>query len=151
MKVLSRWRLTWAPGTAQAKILLDFGDLMDDELHWKLGRNIEVVPLAAAPAPFIRPAGNNSYSLDFTVYKSTGTDAGARTANMDELALVDDLRKMPLRVQIATEAGLVTTHYWQFLSAAVRELEVWRNIDSSSPRQGRRYSVIAVKLSRINA
>lgn len=151
MKILSRWKLTWDPGTGGAKVLLDFGDLIDEELHWKLGRHVEVVPLAAAAAPFIRPAGNNSYNLDFTVYKTEETDSAARTDIMDELRTVDDLAKKPLRLQIATEAGVVTNRYWQFSSAAIREMEVWRVTESSKPRFAQRFSIVAVTLNRVNS
>ena len=148
MKVLSRWQLTFDPDGESPKVLIAFGDLLDDELDWDLSRSIEVVPLAAAAAPFIRPAGNNAYALDFTVYKTSDTDEAARKAVMDVLRTTDDLGKKPLRLEIATESGPVTSYYNQFANAAIRQLKAKRDLDSSRPRHGRRYSIIATKLTK---
>ena len=148
MKVLSRWQLTFDPDGDTPKVLLAFGDLLDDELDWKLGRTVEVVPLAAAAAPFIRPAGNNVYALEFTVYKVSDTDELARKAVMDILRTTDDLGKAPLRLEISTESGPVTSYYYQFANAAVRDFGAKRDLDSSRPRHGRRYSILATKLTK---
>lgn len=149
MKTVSRWKLTHDP-EGSPTVLIALGDLLDAELDWDLGRSIEVVPLAAAAAPFIRPATNNVYSLEFSVYKVESTDEAARRAVMDALRTTDDLVKKPLRLEIGTEAGLETGYYYQFASAAVRSLRAWRDVDAPRPRWGRRFSIVATKLTKTN-
>lgn len=147
MKIASRWKLTFDPAGTPL-VLVALGDLIDSELDWGLGRSIEVVPLAAAAAPFIRPATNNVYQLDFTVFKVESTDEAARRAVMDALRTTDDLVKKPLRVEIGTESGLETGYYYQFASAAVRSLNAFRDVDAPRPRWGRRFSIVATQLTK---
>ena len=148
MKVLSRWKLIFDP-SGTPKTLIDLGDLIEEELAWKLARNVEVVPLAASAAPFIRPANNNSYSLDFTVYKLASTDALSRQAIMDSLKSVDDLGKKPLRIWLGDESGTITSSYYQFANAIIRSHDAYRILDGSKIRTAFSYSITATSLSKV--
>lgn len=151
MKILSRWKLTFDPGGVP-RVLLDLTDLIENEMQWKLNRAVEVVPVLSAAAPFIRPAGNNSYTIDFTVYRGGyGSDAGSRTAIMDTLATVDNLGKKPLRVQLGNEAGLVTGVYWQFQQSIIREMDAYKMVEGSRLRIGTRYVITATNLVKVNS
>ena len=149
MKIKSRWKLTFDPA-GTALVLLAFDDLIAGELEWELGRQAEVVPLIGAAAPFLRPMGNNTYQLEVTVYKTGASDLIARTAIMDSLKSIDDLGKKPLRIQVATEDGIVTDRYWQFAQALVRSHKPVREVASSKARYALKYSITATQLTRTN-
>lgn len=149
MKIASRWKLTHDPDGA-GTVLLNYGDYLDAELDIGLERTVEVRPLAAAAAPFIRPAGNNVYVFEFTCYNVASSDSNARQAMMNTLMSTDDLGKKPLRLRIANEEGEEAPHYYQWGAAAVRGCSVVRDLDSSRPRWGRKYTIVATTLTRNN-
>lgn len=147
MKIASRWKIVFDP-TGTPKTLLDHGQYIDQELAWNLNRAAEVIQLAEASAPFLRPMGNNVYTLDFTVYPAKSTDNLARVEVMDALAAVDNYGKKPLRIYAGTEAGINSLPYWQFASAIVRSFAPKREMVAGRPRYAMRYSITAVTLTK---
>ena len=148
MKIASRWKLTFDP-TGTPLVLLNLGEMIDAELEWKLSRAVEIVPLAAAAAPFIRPAGNNVYAVDFTVYRVNASDELGRRSLMDALGSTDDLGKKPLRVSLGNEAGAISDYYYQFANAIVRGLDTFRTMEGARVRTAYRYAITATKLSKV--
>ena len=149
MKIVSRWKLTHDPNGSPT-VILNLGDLIDDELDFDLKRSVQVRPLAAAPAPFIRMGGNNMYVFEFSRFLAQPTDAEAREEMCDLMVSMDDLPKKPLRLQIGNEEGLITGFYYQWANAAVRGARIKRDLDSSRARWGTRYSIVATKFTRTN-
>ena len=149
MKIYSRWRLTFDPGGI-ALVILQFGDYLEAELEPALSREAEVVPLIGSIAPFLRPMGNNSYQLEYLVYRSSNSDVAARTNMMDSLCAIDDLGKKPLRLQLANDAGLLTDRYWQWSEAIVRSHAVKREVEAAKPRYLFKFNITAVRCARVN-
>lgn len=149
MKIYSRWRLTFDPGGLNL-VILQFGDYLEGEIEPSLAREAEVVPLIGSAAPFLRPMGNNSYQMEYLVYRRATTDLAARSLMMDSLCAIDDLGKKPLRMQVMDDAGLRTDRYWQWSEAIVRSHAVKREVEAAKPRYYLKFNITAVRCARFN-
>lgn len=150
MKIASRWKLTLDPG-GTPNVLLALGDWLDSELPWQLAESWSATPLVDAAAPFLRREGNDTYSLDFTVWRSSASDTLARYAIMEGLRTTPALAKKPLRVQLGDSTGLVADYYWTFAAAGVRSYAPQRALDGATARYGTRYSILATGLTKTTA
>lgn len=147
-KIASRWKLTFDPAVS-ALVLLDFGDYMDSELSWQLGRNVEVVNIAGSEAPFLRMGLNNSFSLDFTVYKTLASDREARSEMMDAMMAYDGLDKKPLKIQMSDDAGTYTGHYFQLAVCALRAFAPRKIEEGRVTRIAKRFSLVGTTLTKV--
>ena len=148
MKVVSRWKMVFDPG-GSPRTLIDFGDLMETELEWKLDKAVEVVDIVGGTAPFIRPMGNNVYTIEFTAFVTNSEDQWARRGMLDTLASVDDLAKKPLRITLATETGAISGFYYQFANAIIRSFSTVRIMEGAKVRTAYRYAITATSLTKV--
>lgn len=141
-RIRSTWKLTFDP-SGSPKVLLNYGDLMDDEISPGLTKPAELVELADAVAPFIRIKLNRSYRLGFTIYQDKASDAAMRKAVFDSLIEVDSLGRKPLRVE--SNAGM--GGYFQFSNAFITEHEPRPSVESGGARLVRSFTILATGLS----
>ena len=144
-KIRSRWKLTLDPGGAQQVVILDYNQLLSEELQMTMTKGLEVVPLTDTEAPFLRATGNAYYSLGFTVFGDGSDDADARVIICNYLAeWMFFPNKLPLRLQIF---GRTDRHY-QFGSAMVTSLTPRRELESPLARIGLQYSITAASFKK---
>lgn len=142
MLVQSKWKLTLDPA-GTPKVLLNFGDKIDDELSFPTKLGLEVVDLTDSAVPFLRPNGNNVVEISWKVYSDVSTDVLSRADVLDSLIAVLAYTRKPLRIEIDG----VTTGYWQFANAFVTEFEPTRHLSSPAARAGKSYSATCVGLT----
>ena len=147
MKIESRWRFVFDPSGSPVT-LLDHGELMEAEPSMRLDRSAEVIQLADAAAPFLRPMGNNVYHIEFTVYRTAANDATARQEVMDALATVDGYGKKPLRVWRSNSSGHLSTPYWTFGQAIIRGITPSPVVSPGRTRYSLRYTITATNLTK---
>lgn len=110
----SPWKITLSPASSPL-VLLDFGERVDDEINWGLGKLIEVIPLTRSDTPLLQDLKNRSYQFGYEVQRSQSTDALNAAAILDELIAWGARDIAELKIE---RAG-ITTHYWQFTQATV--------------------------------
>jgi hypothetical protein len=145
MKIESNWRITFDP-SGSARVLLEYGDMVDSELAWSLKKTLQVTQLDEASEPFLRHAGNAVVNLAFRVYTDEPVDATGRRNILESLMAVTALVKKPLRVSVRgiTE---VTGTYWQFSNSYITEHSPLRDVESDGIV--RSYSITATGLVRV--
>jgi hypothetical protein len=141
----SNWKLTFDPsGTPQ--VLLNFGDVLTEEIRFPMAIGLEVVPLPGAAAPYLRPSGNAFCSMTFErlTLPSSLYDKSARSDVLDTLITFAPLGRKPLRIEVY---GL-TDRYWQFANSAFTLVEPRRVLESSKPRFSQKYQITASVLTK---
>lgn len=144
MNILSNWKLTYDPAGTPL-VLLDVGWKVAGELRFPLKRGLEVVDLAEAAAPFLRPAGNSVVTIQFEVFKDESLDKTARQAVMESLIAVNALGKKPLRIEISG----ITDRYWQFSNAYLHEHNPARYLEAPVARRVLGYTITATGLTQV--
>ncbi len=144
MKLASNWKITFDPAGA-ATVLLAFGDDIEGEPRFPLGRGLEIVTLPGAAAPFLRPTGNSSVRLQINVYTSKTTDALARAAVLDSLIAIDATTRKPTKIEVA---GL-STSYWIFAESYIQEHTPARELDAPEAGLVKSYTIVATGLSKV--
>ena len=142
MLVQSKWKLTLDPA-GTPKVLLNFGDKIDQELTFPLKLGLEVVDLVDSQDPFLRPSGNNKVEMSWTVYSDEDTDVESRVAVMNSLIAVMAYTRKPLRIEIDG----FTDGYWQFANAFVNEFEPSRHLQSPKARAAKIYNATCTGLT----
>lgn len=142
-RIVSTWKITFDPiGTPL--VLMDYGQLIDADPKPGLRSPLEVVDLAGADFPFLRPLGNRRYELQWGVYQTLSTRILAQRSILDSLLTVGALGRKPLRIEIQ---GLTGTH-WQFANAYVTEHAPSMSVERGYPRNLKTYSATATVFSR---
>lgn len=142
--ILSNWKLTFDPAGTPL-VLLAYGDAIEGELRFPLKRGLEVVPLADAPAPFLRATGNSVVTIEFDVFPYLATDALARAAVMQSLITADALAKKPLKVEVSG----VTDKYWLFSTSYLSDHNPGRRLQSARARLVKSYTLTCTGLSEV--
>ena len=143
----SRWKLTLDP-TGTPRVLLDFGERIEGELPWQLEHAFEAIPLIDTDWQFLRDDGNALVSLDFSIFRIGADDVSARAAVMDGLVAYSTLPLAPLRVQLATSAGLVAGYYYQFAQCGVKSYAPQRAGEGMRAYHSHRYSLLCSGASK---
>lgn len=144
MLIESNWKLTWDPATA-AIVLVNFGDLIEEEFAPEMSKPAEVVNLAGSSAPFIRDIGNRSFRLSVSVVLTAADDKTMRRAMMESLATVGALTKKVLKVQV----NGITDRYWKFNSAIITEHAPRPIITAKGPRYAKKYGITAADFVQV--
>lgn len=142
MLVQSNWKLTLDP-SGTPKVLLNFGDKIDEELSFPLKLGLEVVDLTDSPAPFLRPTKNNTVEISWTVYSDQATDKDSRVEVMNSLIAVMAYTRKPLRIEVSGHSA----GYWQFANAFIKEFEPRRHLNSPIARAAKIYSATCTGLT----
>lgn len=143
MPVESKWKLTLDPyGTP--KVLLNFGDRIEDEISFPAKLGLEVVELTDSADPFLRPSGNNVVNLSWEVWQDEDTDANARQHVLNSLLAVLNYTRKPLRIEVYT----ITDRYWEFANAFITEHEPRRRLASPKARAAKVFSAACVGFNR---
>jgi len=142
--IYSAWKLTYDPsGTPQ--VLVDYGQLIDDELDAALKKAVEVVSLVDAAAPFIRVGKNAVVNFSVRVLLETAaTDTAARVAVLNSLVAAQTATRKPLRIEVSGH----TTDYWQFANATVEGHTPRRHLDSPFPATLTQWDIVATGLTK---
>lgn len=144
MKLTSNWRVTFDP-SGTPLVLLAYGDEIEGEPRWPLGRGLEVVPLVDAAAPFLRPSGNGAVILRIDIYKPETTDALARAAVLDSLIAIDLLGRKPLKIEVYG----VTDRYWLFANCFIHHFDPAVYLDGVPDSHVKSYQLTCTGFSRV--
>lgn len=157
MKIESLWKFTFDPAGAK-RVLLNYrsnigqynetrGDFIEGEIRWPLQRDLEVIPLVDAAAPFLRLSGNAQVTISYNVYSAPADalDVTARCNVLDSLIAITATGKKPLNIQISG----YTAHYWQFAACVIADHDPWRDMESATARIVKSYQLICTGLSKI--
>ena len=142
--IVSNWKLTLDPSGTPV-VLVAVGQRMEAEIDPACDLPLEVVPLVDSLYPFLRLSGNAVISFTLRTYDTTAaTDAAARTALLDGLVAAQTMVRKPLRI----EAAGVTSHYWQFASAAVSRYVPRRHLPNPAAARSTEWSITATGLAK---
>ena len=141
--ISSNWKMTYDPD-GSALVLLDFGDLIDDEPRFAFSTGLDVVALVDSASPFLRATGNGVYEISFRRLLAAASDQAARGAALDWLASNDALAKAPLKIEMLE--GTYATY--QFSGAVITRHETQRLVASRSARYSLDIALTAAGLSR---
>lgn len=133
---LSNWKLTFDP-QGVALVILDFGDILTDELKFPLKRGLDVVNIGESDEPFLRPTGNAATVINFDVLTAEATDGLARQRMLNHMLLVDSLPRKPLRVEVYG----INNCYWEYKNCYIQNVEPQRHLDSAFARLVNSYSL----------
>lgn len=142
--VFSNWQFRFDPTGANIA-LLEYGDLMDAEPKFPLRRNLEIVPLVGADAPFMRLSGNAVVSVTYSIYPDESGDGAARKRVLRSLSLITALGRKPLRISVAG----VTDLYWQFAACVVEAHSSGRKIHAAKSRLELTYTLTCTGLAEV--
>lgn len=143
-KTPSNWRFTYDPAGVP-RVLVAFGDKIEGEPRFPLTKGMELVNLVDSLAPFLRPSGNNSVSIQFEVYTDESLDATARQRVMESLIAVGPLGRKPLRIEVYG----ITDRYWQFSHSVITEHNPGRWLESAKARLVKGYTITATGLAQV--
>ena len=144
MKIESNWRITFDPGGTPL-VLLAYGDEIEGEPRYPLGRGLEVVALLDAAAPFLRPTGNSSVTLTLDIYKPAASDAAARAEVLDSLIAIDLLGRKPLKLEVLG----ITDRYWQFANCFIATFDPGRSPEGMPNTAVKTYTLTCTGFSRV--
>ena len=144
MKIESNWRITFDPGGTPL-VLLAYGDEIEGEPRYPLGRGLEVVALVDAAAPFLRPTGNSAINLKLDIYKPAASDAAARAEVLDSLIAVNVLGRKPLKIEVLG----ITDRYWLFANCYIPTYEPGRSPEGPPNIHLKSYSLTCTGFSRV--
>jgi len=144
MKIESCWRLTFDP-TGTPLVLVAYGDELEGEPRWPLGRGLEVVPLVDSVWPFLRPTGNGSVSLRIDLCKAEASDAESRAAVLDSLIAINLLGKKPLKIEVLG----ITNRYWIFANCCIPNFDPSIYLDGAPASHLKSYTLTCTGFSRM--
>ena len=144
MKIASNWRVTFDP-SGTPLVLLAYGDEIEGEPRWPLGRGLEVVPIVDGAAPFLRPTGNSSVNLRIDIYKPETTDALARAAVLDSLIAINLLGRKPLKIEVYG----VTDRYWLFANCYIPNFDPAIYLYNVPDSHIKTYQLVCTGFSRV--
>ena len=144
MKIASNWRITFDPAGTPL-VLLAYGDEIEGEPRWPLGRGLEIVPLVDSGWPFLRPSGNATVTLSLDIYKPAASDAAARAEVLDSLLAVHQLARAPLKIEVLG----ITDRYWQFAKCCIPTFNPGYFLDGLPNQHVKNYQLTCTGFSRV--
>jgi hypothetical protein len=123
-KIISDWRLSLG-----SLILVQYGDLLAEELTWTVKKSLQITSLDESTAPFLRAAGNSIFTTSVTVFRTRNSDVAAR--NFELQTLYDNA---PTATDILY-VGIAGVPSWKFTKAMVTDVST--AIDTDSLRTSR--------------
>jgi hypothetical protein len=140
--IRSVWKITFNPG-GSAVVLVDYDDLIDQELGISLAAACEVIEPVDSANAYFRDGQTRTFTTSIKVYKTETLDVDARVAAMNSLLAAASYTKAPLRIQINGFSG----HYWQFSSAFIKGHAPLREILSGRARWSKVWDIVATGMS----
>ena len=111
--IASSWKITHDPDGTPA-VILDFGDILVDEIAWSIQREYSVTPLVRGASPFLFDGENIAITATFDRHRTEATNILGRKAIMDFLTAFPALGKKPIRIEAQGTDG-----HWQAASGVV--------------------------------
>ncbi len=142
IRIRSNWKVTFDPAGTPV-VLCAFGSIIEGEPVAGMRKGVEVVDIAGAAFPFIRPTGNRRFDLSFAVHYELASDVLARRSILDGMLTLGPMERKPLRIELAGLAGT----YWQFANAFIQEHSAGMSVERR-PMNLKRYNIIATGLTR---
>jgi hypothetical protein len=140
--IRSLWKLTFSPA-ASPVVLVNYNDLIDQELGFSLAAACEVVEPVDSAVAFFRDGRTRTFTASIKVYKTETLDVDARVAALNSLVAAQAYSSAPLRVEVSGFSG----HYWQFSSAFIKGHAPLREILSGRARWSKQWDIVATGLS----
>jgi len=140
--ISSLHKLTFSPASSPL-VILDYGQMIDQELAFSLAKAVEVIDPVDAADAFIRDGKSCIWKAQIRTYSTESLDLDARVAAMQSHLAVAALGKKPLRVQIQGYAG----HYWQFADCMITAHTPVRELLRSKVRWSRTWDIVASGLT----
>ena len=140
--ISSCYKLTYDPSGTPV-VILAVGDRIDAELDFGLEKNVEIIPLVDAAAPFIRIGKNAVVSFSIKKFIDAATDKEARASILDSLISASSATKKALKIEV----NGYTDRYWQFAHATVRSHRPARHLESASARWVQSWDIVATGLA----
>jgi len=144
MTIESNYRLTFDPAGTPL-VLLAYGDEIEGEPRYPLGRGLDVVNLIDAAWPFLRPTGNSSVQLKIDIHKPAASDAAARAEVLDSLIAINLLGRKPLKIEVLG----ITDRYWLFANCYIPNFDPGRSLEGAPNTHVKSYSLTCTGLSRV--
>ena len=142
--IYSCYKLTYDPSGAPV-VLLAVGDRIEAEPEFGLEKNVEIVSLVDAAAPFIRIGKNAVVNFSITRALDSATDKEARSAILDSLVASSAATKKPLKIEVSGYSD----RYWQFSAATIRSHRPRRYLESPSARWIQTFEIVATGLAYV--
>lgn len=106
MDLISNWKLTH--GTT---VLVNYGDLLADELPFDQGNATFVDPSPDSPYPLVTSGGNSATSFGIAVFKDYATDKEAAAGVLNGLIFTQNSAVEILKIE---RKGWTDGRYWKF-------------------------------------
>jgi hypothetical protein len=136
-KIISDWRLSLG-----SLILVDYGDVLAEEITWTVKKSLQITQLDESTAPFLRAAGNSIFTTNVTVFRNRASDILARNF---ELQTLYDHAPTATDILFVGIAGIAS---WKFTKAMVTDVST--AIDTDSLRTSRIKTTLAITATGLN-
>jgi hypothetical protein len=138
----SFWKLTLDP-SGTPLVILNIGDLLDNELKFTLQKGMEVINLEDSSAPFLRSRRNAVYQIEFERRILAASVEDARSEVLGWPISLSDYGKKPLKCEFSGE-----NDYWTFANAFITSATTHYKIGNRDPALMLNVSITAASLTR---